>query len=66
MWKRKQARRAHLKELDVKFKETKNQQENKTKAVVKIQRKWRKFIKERKEGKQVAYDFAGMVKVIHA
>lgn len=36
MWKRKQKRRAHLKELDVKFKETKNHEEKKTKAVLQI------------------------------
>ena len=29
MWKRKKARRAHLKELDIKFKETKNQEQKK-------------------------------------
>lgn len=67
MWKRKQARRAHLKELDIKFKETKNQEQKKAQAVQTIQKQWRKYLQDKKDGKTKGlFDFHGMVKVIHA
>ena len=66
MWQRKQKKRAHLNELDVKLKENKDHEAKKTQCVIQIQKRWRQFTKDKKEGKNKGlFDFSGMVKIIH-